>query len=64
MFIIFEGLRPLIGYTPDDVLSTVKNVRLLAVRKLWYPYGQLIFNGYVDNIMIWFDCVTEENFQL
>lgn len=44
-FIVFEGLRTLIRYAPDDVLSTVKNVRLLTVRNLWYLDGQLIVNG-------------------
>ena len=45
MFIIFEGLQALIGYTPDDVLSTVKNVRLLTVRNLWYLDVKLIGKG-------------------
>ena len=45
MFIIFEGLQTLIEYTPDGVLSTVQNVRLLTVRNLWYLDGKLISNG-------------------
>lgn len=45
MFIIFEGLQALIGHTPDDVLSTVKNVRLLTVRNLRYLDVKLIGKG-------------------
>jgi len=54
MFIIFEDLQALIGYTPDDAICTVKNVRLLTVRNLWYLDGKLISNGI---FIIWFDCM-------